>query len=428
MLTSGDPLRRDPSASAENWQEAPVNRWSFWNVRELLPTHPVARGDGPVRPLPDHPRDQDVLAVEVTRIDGTRATVGDVLADTWTDAYAVLQDGHLVAEDYVATGGPQRTHALFSVTKSMVGCVAGILVDRGLLDPASEVTEHVPELAGSGYAGATVQHLLDMRSGVRFLEDYTDPEAEVRQLDRWIAERGVYPFLETLRQEAPHGSRFLYRSAETDVLGWVCERAGGARMADLLSDLVWSPMGAEQDAGIICDALGTAVHDGGLAATARDLLRFGQMLLDGGVVPDGNDGARSVVPPMWLRRAWAVDAEGRSLFLESPAEVSFPGGWYRNHFWFRPGEHGDVLLCLGIHGQMVHVSRRTGTVCVKLSSWPDPSSPAYLQDTLRAFDAVGGAMVNQPSTGGTHRLPGVVSGLRRAGSGPGRRGPGSALA
>ena len=91
MLSSGDPLRRDPSASAENWQEAPVNRWSFWNVRELLPTHPVARGDGPVRPLPDHPRDQDVLAVEVTRIDGTRATVGDVLADTWTDAYAVLQ-------------------------------------------------------------------------------------------------------------------------------------------------------------------------------------------------------------------------------------------------------------------------------------------------------------------------------------------------
>ena len=98
---------------------------------------------------------------------------------------------------------------------------------------------------------------------------------------------------------------------------------------------------------------------------------------------------------MWLRRAWAVDAEGRSLFLESPAEVSFPGGWYRNQFWFRPGEHGDVLLCLGIHGQMVHVSRRTGTVCVKLSSWPDPTNPAYLQDTLRAFDAVGGAMVNR---------------------------------
>ena len=285
----------------------------------------------------------------------------------------------------------------------------------------------MPELGRSGYAGATVQHLLDMTSGVRFLEDYTDPDAEVCQLDRAISERGLYPFLETLESEAPHGSRFRYRSAETDVLGWVCERAGGARMADLVSDLVWSPMGAERDAEIICDSLGTAVHDGGLAATARDLLRFGQMLLDGGVVPDEDGGLRTVVPPRWMRRAWAVDAEGRSLFLESPAEVSFPGGWYRSQFWFRPGEHGDVLLCLGIHGQMVHVSRRTGTVCVKLSSWPEPTNAAYLQDTLRAFDAVGGAMMNRVSTGDRHRLPGVVAGLTR-GQTTGRRRPGSALA
>ena len=266
-----------------------------------------------------------------------------------------------------------------------------------------------------------------MRSGVHFREAYTDPDAEIRQLDEWIPKRGLYAYLQTLGQEAPHGSRFLYRSCETDVLGWVCERAGGSRMADLVSELVWAPIGAEQDAEIICDGLGTAVHDGGLAAAARDLLRFGQMLLDGGVVPDGDGGTRTVVPARWLRDAWAVNAEGRSRFLESPGEVGFPGGWYSSQFWFRPGEHGDVLLALGIHGQMVHVSRRTRTVCVKLSSWPDPVNPAYLQDTLRAFDAVGGAMLHRPSTGERHRLPGVVSGLTRGGSG-GRRGPASDLA
>jgi CubicO group peptidase (beta-lactamase class C family) len=106
--------------------------------------------------------------------------------------------------------------------------------------------------------------------------------------------------------------------------------------------------------------------------------------------------------------------------------VSFPGGWYRNQLWFRPGEHGDVLLALGIHGQMVHVSRRTGTVCVKLSSWPDAQNPAYLQDTLRAFDAVGGAMVDRPSHGDVHRLPGVVSGLHRSGAAS-QRGRGSII-
>ena len=69
-----------------------------------------------------------------------------------------------------------------------------------------------------------------------------------------------------------------------------------------------------------------------------------------------------------------------------------PGGWYRNQFWFRPGEYGDVLLCLGIHGQMVHVSRRTRTVCVKFSTWPDAQNPRFMQDTLRAFDAIGGEL------------------------------------
>ena len=111
-----------------------------------------------------------------------------------------------------------------------------ILADRGLLDVERAVTDYVPELAESGYAGATVRHLLDMRSGVRFREEYSDPHADIRRLDKWIVSgarrpsegpRGLYPFLTTLRAEAPHGTRFLYRSSETDVLGWVCERAAG---------------------------------------------------------------------------------------------------------------------------------------------------------------------------------------------------------
>jgi hypothetical protein len=123
---------------------------------------------------------------------------------------------------------------------------------------------------------------------------------------------------------------------------------------------------------------------------------------------------RRVVPPKWLRRAWAVDADTRTVFAASPAELAFPGGWYRHQFWFRPGDHGDVLLGLGIHGQMLHVSRRTGTVCVKFSTWPGAQNPAYLEDTLRAFDAVGGFLAGRDPAGpGGRRLAGVVSGLSR---------------
>jgi CubicO group peptidase (beta-lactamase class C family) len=365
-----------------------------------------------------------VTDVTLTSVDGSVVTVGQVMADTYTDAYVVMQDGALVAEWYAADGAPDRTHAVMSISKSVVGCVAGALVDHNLLDTGQLVTEYVPELAPSGYAGATVQHVLDMRSGVRFREDYLDPDAEVTVLARWVSQaplpgeaspRGVYQYLVGLPAEAPHGERFLYRSAETDVLGWVCERAAGKPMAELISTLIWQPLGAEFDAQILCDGLGTAVHDGGMCATARDLARFGQMLLDGGSVPDEGDGKRTVIGSRWLREAWAVDADARSVFVASPAEVSMPGGWYRNQFWFRPGPYGDVLLCLGIYGQLVHVTRRTRTVCVKLSSWPTPQNPAYSQNTLRAFDAIAGALAGRPSAGDNPRQPGVIAGASRHG-------------
>jgi CubicO group peptidase (beta-lactamase class C family) len=415
-----------------NWQDPPVNRWAYWHVREILPTYRVSRGDGPARMLPASAAPADLLAIGITRNDGSVGTVGEVLAETFTDAYVILQDGKLVTEWYGSLGAPDRTHALMSVSKSIVGCVAAVLIDRGQLDAERDITDYVPELAASGYADASVRQVLDMRSGVRFLEEYSNPQADIRRLDEWIGwepdgddsmeaePRGLYQFLATLQAEAPHGIRFLYRSAESDVLGWVCERAAGRPMAELISTLVWAPMGGGHDADLLHDGLGHAVHDGGLCATARDVARFGQMLLDGGAVPDGAGGMRRVVPPRWLRQGWAVDSDVRAAFAASPAEAAFPGGWYRNQFWFRPGYYGDVLLGLGIHGQMLHVSRRTSTVCVKFSTWPQAQNPAYLEDTLRAFDAVGGVLAGGDPTDPVRRrrrLAGVVSGLRRHGGG-----------
>jgi len=425
-LARGPEFQGQP-VTADNWQDPPFNRWAYWHVSEILPTYRVPRGDGPARSLPASAVPADLLATAITRVDGSPRTVGEVLADAYTDAYVVLQDEEIVFEWYGRWGAPDRAHALMSVSKSVIGCVAAVLIDRGRLDADRLITDYVPELAASGYAGATVRHVLDMRSGVRFTEEYANPQADIRQLDEWIEwqpdghgseHRGLYRFLTTLQAEAPHGSRFLYRSAESDVLGWVCESAAAKPMAELLSELVWAPMGAEHDARLLHDGLGTAVHDGGLCATARDVARFGQMLLDGGAVPHGAGGTRRVVPPRWLRQAWAVDADVRAAFAASPAEPAFPGGWYRNQFWFRPGYYSDVLLGLGIHGQMLHVSRRTNTVCVKFSTWPEAQNPGYLENTLRAFDVIGGLLAGQDpkdSVRGRRRLAGVVSGLNRHG-------------
>lgn len=403
-----------------DWRSAPYNRWAFWHVPDLLPTQRV-RCAYSARPLPVASPSADVGAIAVDRVDGTPAAIASVLADTYTDACVVLHEGSVVFEQYAEHGDPALTHIVMSVTKPLVGCVAAILIEQELLDPARLVTHYVPELAVSGYDGASVRDVLDMRSGVHFREEYEDPSSQARELDRWVAasqrgdddsRRGLYPYLLTLEADSAHSGLFRYRSAETDVVGWVCERASGQPMAELLSTHIWGPMGAECDARLVCDGEGTAMHDGGLSATARDVARFGQLLLDGGTAPS-SDGSRDVVvPARWLRQAWAVDADIRDAFANSPAEVMFPGGWFRNQFWFRPGPYGDVLVCLGVYGQMVHVNRRTRTVCVKLSSWPTVGNPAFLQDTIRSFDAVGASLSNAKSRDVRQRLPGVVAGLR----------------
>ena len=381
------PARRGQAHPAH--ERTPTNhRRSRTNMREVIPSHPIP--SGAARPLLASPA--GVGHVEVARLDGSTATVDDVVRDTWTDALVVIHDGQLVEERYVSSMSARTPHLLMSVSKSIIGCAAGTLVGQGLLSPDRPVSDYVPEIVGSGYDGATVRHLLDMRTGVLFREAYTVADAEVRVMERSMGWRpsqpgdpiGAYAYLTTLGHEGPHGGQFTYRSADTDLLGWVCERASGTRMADLLSERIWVPMGAEHDAEITCDAVGTAVHDGGISATARDLARFGQLLLD-----DGRVGETQVVPQKWLADSWNPDPDVRAAFASSENEPVLPGGWYRNQFWFVPGSTGDVLLCLGIHGQMIHVDRATRTVAIKLSCWPEAQNGAHLIDTVRAFGAVG---------------------------------------
>ena len=388
-LMAGFPPTPADRVTLANWQDPPFNRWAFRHMRELIPSHPIPAGRP--APLPASGVGLDLDDVRVARLDGSTATVAEVLAGTWTDAFVVLRDGQVVAERYDAGMHAGTRHLLMSVSKSVVGCVAGVLAGRGLLDPGSLVTAYVPEVGGSGYAGATVRDLLDMRTGVLFRETYTALDAEVRVMERSMGWRpaqpgdpeGAYPYLATLGREGPHGGSFSYRSADSDMLGWVCERASGTRMADLISTLLWQPIGAEADAEITCDPLGCAVHDGGVSAVARDLARFGQMLVDDG---------RGVVPEAWLADVSAPSPGVRAAFASTDNEYVLPGGWYRSQFWVIPGgvegAGAPVMVCLGIHGQLIYADRAARTVVVKFSSWPDPQHTGYLLDTLRACAAL----------------------------------------
>jgi CubicO group peptidase (beta-lactamase class C family) len=392
-LMSGFPPAAESRVTLANWQDPPYNRWSFQHLRELIPTQRISRGPGPWRDLAQKGASPALDDIAVYRLAGHTSTFAEVIAETWTDAVLVLHDGQMVLEQYLNGMTEETPHLLMSVTKSVVGCITGVLVEQGLLDPEKQASTYVPEIVGSGYDGATVRDLLNMRTGVTFREEYTNQDAEVRVMERYMGWRpgeerdglrGMYFYLTNLGTDTDHGGPFVYRSADTDMLGWVCERAATARMADLISLLIWQPLGAEFDAEITCDGVGSAIHDGGMSARVRDLARFGQLLLDDGFVHD-----TSVVPERWLHQARALDPDIRGAFAASNSESVLTGGWYRNQFWFVPGQLGDLQLCLGIHGQMVLVDRATRTVSVKMSSWPSAQDTAALIDTIRAFVAAG---------------------------------------
>ncbi|EMQ99138.1 serine hydrolase domain-containing protein [Paeniglutamicibacter gangotriensis] len=382
-----------------NWKLPENLRWSFQHMADFLPTAAISRGEGPVAQLSAALRDLDSVMVAPAIPGGAPVSVGAIMNTTETDGWMLMHRGTVLTEQYFGEMGAQTPHLLMSMSKSLIGAVAGALCDSGVLHVDAQLTDYLPELADAGYAGyagATVRQLLDMRSGIEFSENYLDPSAGVRMMEQaigWSALRapgptGMYPYLRTLVRKTAHGGVFEYRSCETDMLGWVCEAAAKSPMAALMSELVWSKLGAEFDATMGIDQFGTGIFDGGINATMRDMARFGSLFLNDGLSPSGEQ----VLSKEWIAQTFAGAPDSRDAFADSPVDNLMPGGMYRNQMWFPyPGD--DVVLCLGIHGQMVYINRPAEVVAVKLSSWPIPQDPARLFPTLHAFDAIAAALL-----------------------------------
>jgi len=392
LMAGAPPFAPERRVTLANWQEPPFNRWSFQHVRDLIPTARIRRGDGPARGLPRGERDLSGVSFGVG---GRTWDVERVLEQSYTDGFLVLHRGRVVTERYLNGMTPDTTHLLMSVSKSVTSTIAGILAGRGELDPAAPVTDVVPELAKTSFAGATVQHLLDMRTGTKFDETYTNLDADVRvyeQVYLWRPRSGkrlpedAIAYFPTLRNDGEHGGPFRYRSILTDVLGWVVERAGGARLHELISRELWQPMGAEFDAEITVDAHGNGMADGGVCATLRDLARFGQVILRAA------EGRRGIVPPAWMADTIEGADDGSRAFALGDNSPGYPkGAHYRNCWWVRYPST-PFFNASGINGQSVYVHVPTQTVVAKFSTWPTPLSPRFSRLTVAAVEAIAAAL------------------------------------
>lgn len=370
-----------------DWDRPPWNRWSFQHVREILPTAEIWRGRGPVRDLPRREEQLDDLAV--VGFGGGAMPLSAFLEESFTDGLLVMRNGTIACERYLNGMDDRTLHLSQSVAKSFVGVLAGILVGTGAIATETELAAVVPELAATAYRGARLRHVLDMTSGVRFTEDYTDPESDMARLDvaagwkpppagaHWPGT--VLELIGSLEVgEAAHGSRFAYRSIETDVLALALERATGRRLPDLLSELLWQPLGMEESGNITVDAAGFALGDGGLSATLRDYGRFGQMVLDHGA---------GIVPESWIAATRSAD----HAVFGAPYDAVLPRGGYRNQFWVED-EVGRNLMARGVFGQLIHIDFARRTVVVKLSSWPHFVNPGWTKATLAVVRRIGAAL------------------------------------
>ena len=371
-----------------DWDRPPWNRWSFQNIRQIMPTAEVWRGSGPVRELPRS--EQDLDGLEVDSAQGGTTTLAGFLDETYTDGFIVIHKGAIVHECYFNGMDPRTLHLSQSVAKSVTAAAAGALVGKGLLDVNAPLTHYIPELGDTAYRGAILQHVLDMTSGVSFDETYTDPFSDVGQLDvasgwkpvppgspegfRWP--RHIFEHILSLEKlERRHGDLFRYRSIETEVLGFCMERAAGKRLTQIVSEDLWAPMGAEESACFTVDPAGSALADGGFNACLRDYARLGLLYLEHG---------GGVMPSSWVE----ATRNGNHAIFGEPYTETLPEGAYRNQWWIED-PRSRSLSARGVFGQMIYVNWDYGMVAVKLSSWPDFLNSHYSVKTLAALHAIG---------------------------------------
>lgn len=374
----------------------PKLRWTVCHIRELMPTKQVNRGIGPPMPLASV-IDDGIDAVTFTPMGGGKSmTWKESLSTNYTDGILVLHKGRVVYEQYFGCLDEMGKHAAMSMTKSMAGLLAEILVVEGQLDDTAKVSSIIPELKNSAFGSATVRQVMDMTTALDYSEDYSDPKADIWVYSKaasplpkpkdYVGPNGYFEYLQTVKQAGIHGEAFGYRTINTDALGWIISRVTGRDFAQLLSERIWRKMGAEQDGYLTVDAKGTPFAGGGLSAGMRDLGRIGMVMLNGGRI----NGQR-LFPTDVVEN---IQAGGDKKVFAKAGYKTLKGGSYRSMWWVFHNDHG-AFAARGVHGQTIYVDPTAEMVIVRFASFPTAKNAKIDPTSLPAYQAVAEYLMNE---------------------------------
>jgi CubicO group peptidase (beta-lactamase class C family) len=320
---------------------------NFPAMEKVFPGNTVKAG-GKVKALP-----------EGTPLPIAAADVDAFMAAQNVAGLLVLHEGKVRLERYAHGYSREGRWTSFSVAKSVTSTLVGAAIKDGYIKSLDEpVTKYIPDLAGGGYDGVTIRQILTMTSGVRWNEDYTDPNSDVARMFSEAVPAGQDPtvaYMRKLPRADPPGSKFVYKTGETNLIGVLVRRATKKKLSDYLSEKVWRRYGMERDAFWMTDQTGAEVSGCCLSVSLRDYARIGQMSLEGGkgIVPEG----------------WFADA--------TKSHATHPGGGYGYQWWTIPGGY---YAAQGIFGQVILIDPASKLVMVTSSAWPKATDRAlYMQ-------------------------------------------------
>ncbi|WP_373030069.1 serine hydrolase domain-containing protein [Sulfitobacter sp.] len=311
--------------------------FNFSHMDQAFLSTPVPRGDGPTTEFAYGPEFTPMPQVD------------DWIAERDVTALVVLKDGEIVYENYLLGTEPDDRRISWSVAKSYLSALVGVLLDEGKIASLDDqVTQYAPDLMGTAYEGATIRNVLNMASGVTFDEDYLDKNSDINRMGRVIALGGkLDEFTAALKDSfARPGDQWQYVSIDTHVIGMVIRGATGRTIPDLLSEKIITPMGLEFEPYYLTDGSGEAFVLGGLNLTTRDFARMGQMFLQ-----DGMYNGTQIIPAEWVAASTAPTA---------PTQADAIGYGYQ--WWVPKGATKGEFMARGVYGQYIYINQTDGVV------------------------------------------------------------------
>lgn len=278
----------------------------------------------------------------------------------------VVHDGKVRLERYGLGFSADGRWTSFSVAKSLTSTLVGAALRDGHIKSLEDpVTAYIPDLKGSAYDDVTVRQLLTMTSGVRWNEDYTDPKSDVALFNAHRAEPGVdvtVSYMRTLPREAPAGSKWVYKTGETNLIGVLVSSATGKTLSDYASEKLWKPIGMERDGFWMLGSTGHEISGCCVSATLRDYARFGLFMLGGG---------KTVLPEGWIAQA-----------TTKQADIGQPGRGYGFQWW--TNDDGSYAA-QGIFGQGIFIDPKRKLVVASNGNWPTATDPEGVGKAREAF-------------------------------------------